>query len=107
VGERDTRGEVKGLVACGDKDGPLGLNRSSVKISLSKLDLESVEREGTGDRAVRGDSVARREAELSFKVRKALVRVVVVDAGDIQSDGGKPVLERSPEYDKAGLYWIC
>jgi hypothetical protein len=70
------------------------------------LDFESVvvEVEGTGDRVACGDSVVRRGAELSFKGRKALGWVVVVDAGDIQSDGGKPVLERSPEYEKTGLY---
>lgn len=73
------------------------------------MDFESVvvEAEGGGDRAVRGGSVAIIEAELSFESRKALEWVVVVDAGDIQSDGGKPVLERSPEYDKTGLYWTC
>jgi len=96
---------VNGLLTRGDTVGLREVKSSSVKILLSKLDFESVvaEVEGTGDRAVCNVSVDRREAELLFKVRKALGWVIVADAEDIESDGGKPIFERSPEC-RIGLY---
>ena len=93
---------MNGLLTCGDTVDPWEVKSSSVKILLSKLDFESVtaQVEGVGDRAVHEGAVDIREAELSFKV---LGWAVVADAEDIESDGGKLILERSPGC-KTGLY---
>lgn len=99
-GEPDTRGDVKGLVAWGEIGPPDAPNKSSEKMSVSKVDLESA----LGDVGEVGDSVwiERRDIEFAeemFSSSDVGKVAVEVDAGDIQSDGVRPWMECLPGYE--------